>query len=181
MDGGGDRHIVDHVGNAGIIDVKRPHRRPASRAADGGICPRRGDAGRNLSGGDGPSDIDMKSFSWKTALDSPAGRASLALLLVLAAGVIFNADHAFFKIGTHRDTLRQASVYGMLACGMTLVIVSGGIDLAVGSLVALSAVCAAKMAIHWNWPWWEVVPAALAVGVLCGSLAGWVTASLRVQ
>jgi hypothetical protein len=101
----------------------------------------------------------MKFSSWKSALASPAGRAFLALLLVLAAGAIFNADGAFFKIGTHRDTLRQASVYGMLACGMTLVIVSGGIDLAVGSLVALAAVCAAKMAIHWNWPWWEVVPA----------------------
>jgi ribose transport system permease protein len=123
----------------------------------------------------------MKFSSWKSTLASPAGRAFLALLLVLIAGAIFNADGAFFKIGTHRDTLRQASVYGMLACGMTLVIVSGGIDLAVGSLLALAAVCAAKMAIHWNWPWWEVVPASLLVGAFCGSLAGWVTASLRVQ
>ena len=123
----------------------------------------------------------MKSSSWKSALASPAGRAFLALLLVLAAGALFNADGAFFKIGTHRDTLRQASVYGMLACGMTLVIVSGGIDLAVGSLLALAAVCAAKMAIHWNWPWWQVVPASLAVGALCGAASGWVTASLRVQ
>jgi ribose transport system permease protein len=123
----------------------------------------------------------MKFSFWKSALASPAGRAFLALLLVLIAGAIFNANGAFFKIGTHRDTLRQASVYGMLACGMTLVIVSGGIDLAVGSLVALAAVCAAKMAIHWNWPWWEVVPACLAVGTLCGTVSGWVTASLRVQ
>jgi ribose transport system permease protein len=111
----------------------------------------------------------MKFSSWKSALASPAGRAFLALLLVLAAGAIFNADGAFFKIGTHRDTLRQASVYGMLACGMTLVIVSGGIDLAVGSLLALAAVCAAKMAIHWNWPWWEVVPATWRLELLCGS------------
>ncbi len=123
----------------------------------------------------------MKSSPWKSALASPAGRALLALLLVLAAGAVFNADGAFFKIGTHRDTLRQASVCGMLACGMTLVIISAGIDLAVGSLVALAAVCGAKMAIHWSWPAWEVVPACLAVGALCGSLSGWVTARLRVQ
>jgi ribose transport system permease protein len=121
----------------------------------------------------------MKSL--KSFLASPAGRAFLALLLVLVAGAIFNADHAFFKGGTQRDTLRQASVYGMLACGMTLVIVSGGIDLAVGSVVALTAVCAAKMAIHWSWPWWQVVPACLGVGALCGLVSGWVTASLRVQ
>src|ERR1700678_4576089 len=123
----------------------------------------------------------MKSSFWKSSLASPAGRAFLALLLVLAAGAIFNADHAFFKSGTHRDTLRQASVYGMLACGMTLVIVSGRIDLAVGSLLALAAVCAAKIAIHWSSPWWEVVPACLVIGAFWRSVAGWVTASLRVQ
>ena len=61
----------------------------------------------------------------KKVVTSPAGRAFLALLLVLIIGVVFNADGAFFKIGTHRDTLRQASVYGILACGMTLVIISG--------------------------------------------------------
>jgi ribose transport system permease protein len=119
--------------------------------------------------------------SWKSALASPAGRALLALLLVLAAGAIFNAQGAFFKIGTHRDALRQASVYGILACGMTLVIVSAGIDLAVGSILALAAVCAAKMAIHWDWTAWAVVPGTLAVGIACGAVSGFVTAGLRVQ
>ncbi len=118
---------------------------------------------------------------WKSALAKPAARAFLALLLVICAGAIFNADGAFFKLGTHRDTFRQASVYGMLACGMTLVIVSGGIDLAVGSLLALAAVCSAKMAIHWGWPGWEAIPACLAVGMLCGAISGFVTARLRVQ
>jgi ribose transport system permease protein len=123
----------------------------------------------------------MKPSPWKSALASPAGRALLALLLVMAAGALFNAQGAFFKIGTHRDTLRQASVYGILACGMTLVIVSGGIDLAVGSILALTAVCAAKMAIHWSWPSWEVAPGGLAVGMICGAVSGIVTASWRVQ
>ncbi|HUD45359.1 MAG TPA: ABC transporter permease [Candidatus Baltobacteraceae bacterium] len=123
----------------------------------------------------------MKPSGWKSALASPAGRALLALLMVLVAGAIFNAQGAFFKIGTHRDTLRQASVYGILACGMTLVIISGGIDLAVGSILALGAVCAAKMAIHWNWPAWETAPACLAVGMACGAVSGIVTAALRVQ
>jgi ribose transport system permease protein len=114
-------------------------------------------------------------------LASPAGRALIALLLVLVAGAIFNADGAFFKFGTHRDTLRQASVYGILACGMTLVIISSGIDLAVGSLVALTAVCSAVMAIHWNWPAWGVVPVTLAVGACAGTISGWITAAWRVQ
>src|ERR1017187_9061137 len=83
---------------------------------------------------------------------SPGGAGFLAVALVLLLGLIFNGDGAFFKIGTHRDALRQMSVYGILACGLTPVIITGGIDLAVGSLLALVAVCAAKMAIHWNWP-----------------------------
>lgn len=117
----------------------------------------------------------------KQAVASPAGRAFLALILVLVIGAVFNADGAFFKAGTHRDALRQASVYGILACGLTLVIVSGGIDLAVGSVLALVAVCCATMAIHWNWSGWLVVPACLLVGCACGGAAGVVTARLRVQ
>jgi ribose transport system permease protein len=114
-------------------------------------------------------------------IGSPAGRAFLALAFVLMIGAIFNADGAFFKIGTHRDTLRQASVYGILACGMTLVVISGGIDLAVGSVLALVAVCGAKMAIHWGWSGWLVVPASLFVGAAAGGVSGLVIARLRVQ
>lgn len=117
----------------------------------------------------------------KQAVTSPAGRAFLALALVLIIGVMFNADGAFFKIGTHRDALRQMSVYGILACGMTLVIISGGIDLAVGSMLALAAVCCAQMAIHWNWTGWLAIPVCLAVGSACGGVSGFVTARLRVQ
>jgi len=48
-------------------------------------------------------------------LKSSAGRASIALLSVILLGLVFNADGAFYKIGTHRDALRQASVFGILA------------------------------------------------------------------
>ncbi|MCP5527422.1 MAG: ABC transporter permease [Verrucomicrobiales bacterium] len=77
------------------------------------------------------------AHGWRRLRGEPASRALLALLLVLALGCVFHSDGAFFKAGTHRDALRQASVYGILACGMTLVIISGGIDLAVGSVLAL--------------------------------------------
>jgi len=117
----------------------------------------------------------------KKLVASPAGRAFLALLLVLLIGVICNANGAFFKSGTHRDALRQLSVYGILSCGMALVIISGGIDLSVGSVLALVAVCAAQMAIHWNWSGWLVFPACLIIGGVAGGLSGFVTAQLRVQ
>lgn len=115
---------------------------------------------------------------WRT---NPAFRAALALMLVLILGCIFNADGAFFKLGTHRDALRQASVFGILACGMTLVIIGGGIDLAVGSILALVAVAFSLMSIPWGWPPWVSVPACLLLGAVCGAVAGGVTAGFRIQ
>lgn len=112
---------------------------------------------------------------------NPASRALIALVLVLVLGCVFNADGAFFKLGTHRDTLRQASVFGILACGMTLVIISGGIDLAVGSVLALVAVAFSLMSIHWNWPPWAVLPLCLLLGAAAGGMAGGVTAWFGIQ
>jgi ribose transport system permease protein len=124
----------------------------------------------------------IQSNGWlKKFVASPAGRAFLALALVLLVGAVFNAGGAFFKPGTHRDALRQMSVYGILACGLTPVIISGGIDLAVGSLLALVAVVCARMAIHWGYPGYLAVTTGLLVGAACGSLSGLITARLRVQ
>lgn len=116
-----------------------------------------------------------------SALATPAGRALIALLLVLFLGAIFNADGTFFKLGTHSTALRQAAVYGILACGMTLVIVSGGIDLSVGSVLALGAVTFSLMSIHWSWPPWLAVPLCLAVGAACGGTSGVLAAKFKVQ
>ena len=111
----------------------------------------------------------------------PATRALVALIFVLLIGCLFNANGAFFKFGTHRDALRQASVFGILACGLTLVIISGGIDLAVGSILALVAVSFSLMSIHWGWTPWMAIPACLFIGLLCGATSGSVTAGFGIQ
>src|SRR5438309_9410114 len=110
----------------------------------------------------------------------PATRALVALLFVLLLGCLFNAEGAFFKLGTHRDALRQASVFGILACGLTLVIISGGIDLSVGSVLALVAVMFSLMTIHWSWAYWLAIPACLLLGLSCGALSGGLTASFGI-
>ncbi|MDH7502430.1 MAG: ABC transporter permease [Verrucomicrobiota bacterium] len=116
--------------------------------------------------------------SW---LNLPVCRAILALVLVFLLGVVFSAEGAFGIIGTHRDALRQASVFGLLACGMTLVIIGGGIDLGVGSVLALVSVTFSLMSIHWGWQPWVSVPACLLLGAMCGGLAGTITAGFRIQ
>jgi ribose transport system permease protein len=114
-------------------------------------------------------------------LGTAGGRALIALILVVILGIVFNADGAFFKIATHRDTLRQASVTGVLACGMTLVIITGGIDLSVGSILALVAVMFSYMSIHWGWSPLVGVPSAILIGAACGCISGLLVTRLAIQ
>jgi ribose transport system permease protein len=115
------------------------------------------------------------------ALRSTWIRAVVPLSLVLVLGVIFNGDGAFFEWSTHRALFREIAVLGILACGMTVVIVSGGIDLSVGSLLGLAAVAFALFTL----PMGLSGPAALALvtlgGVLLGSISGLLVAVGRIQ
>lgn len=111
----------------------------------------------------------------------PAVRAALALIAVFTVGCVFNAGGTFFAWGTHRDMLRQASEFGILACGMTVVILTAGIDLSVGSVVGLVAVCFSLFSIHWGWPAPWAVSGGLLAGLLCGLSAGSLIALTGMQ
>lgn len=115
------------------------------------------------------------------AFRSPAVRACLSLLMVFTLGIIFNADGAFFSWGTHRDMLRQVSVIGILACGMTIVIISGGIDLSVGSILGLSAVLFSLFTIHAEWNPFIAAGVTLIAGLSCGAVSGYLTGRFRIQ
>lgn len=130
---------------------------------------------------DNPSALNGVGSHLPGWLTGPVGRALIALILVLILGAVFHADGAFFKIGTHRDALRQSSVYGLLACGMTLVIITGGIDLSVGSVLALVAVSFSLFQIHWQWSAWWGVPLAILIGAACGLTSGTLVSRLQQQ
>ncbi|HOW89772.1 MAG TPA: hypothetical protein PL037_05780, partial [Elusimicrobiales bacterium] len=100
----------------------------------------------------------------------PWVRALSALVFVVLLGTIFNADGTFFKWSTHRDMLRQVSVYGILACGMTLVIITSGIDLSVGSILGLSAVLFSTLTLRFSWPAFPAIALTLVAGLSCGAL-----------
>jgi ribose transport system permease protein len=117
----------------------------------------------------------------RRVLGSPFARASLSLLFIFALGLVFNADGAFFHWDTHRDMLRQISTYGILACGLTVVIVSGGIDLSVGSVLGLSAVVFSILTMHQGWTAGAAIVASLGVGAGCGALVGGIIGKFGVQ
>ena len=117
---------------------------------------------------------------WRV-LRQPLVRACAALLLMLMLGSLFHAGGAFFKAGTHLDMFRHISRYAILACGMTLVIITAGIDLSVGSVLGLSAVTFSLLVIRCAWPSWLAVPACLVVGAACGAASGFFIARYRIQ
>jgi ribose transport system permease protein len=111
----------------------------------------------------------------------PVTRALLALLLMLVLGCLFNADGAFFRWSVHRDTMRQVSVYGILACGMTVVIITAGIDLSVSSLLALGAVLFAWFTLPQGWPSIVAIPLVLIGCTMLGSVSGALVARMSIQ
>lgn len=108
-------------------------------------------------------------------------RAISALCFVFLLGLIFNSGGAFFEWGTHRDMLRQISVIGILACGMTLVVITAGIDLSVGSILGLNAVLFALLTLHLAWPAIPAAGACLLAGLACGTASGALIARWRMQ
>ena len=84
--------------------------------------------------------------------------------------------HPFFNAGNFLLILKYSSIYGIAAVGAAIVIISGGIDLAPGAVMALAGVIGAQLFVVKGWP---LAPAMLC-GVLTGLVSGLVTAALVV-
>jgi ribose transport system permease protein len=108
-------------------------------------------------------------------------RAVAALILVFLLGIVFNADGAFFKWNTHRDMLRHISVFAILACGMTLVIITAGIDLSVGSLLGLTAVLFSLFSLQKSWSPFIALLACLVIGAALGAVSGGLIGRFKIQ
>lgn len=92
-----------------------------------------------------------------------------ALIVLMVFVTIMNPN--FIQVGNILNLLRQVSINGLIAFGMTFVIITGGIDLSVGSTLALSGALGAGMiAAGWN----PVIATlgALIMGALLGAVNG---------
>ncbi|MEY2930040.1 MAG: hypothetical protein RL033_789 [Pseudomonadota bacterium] len=83
------------------------------------------------------------------------------------------------------NTLRQISMLGIFAIGISFVIVTGGIDLSIGSMVGLTGVIIAKLGSTQSgglgYSLWLAIPAALGIAVLLGWLQGLLITRLKLQ
>lgn len=101
--------------------------------------------------------------------------ALVALVLVMAVGAWRNPE--FLDAGNVLNVLRQNSVLALLAVGMTFVILSGGIDLSVGSILAFTSVVTVKLA-PLGLP--AAAGAAVMTGAAFGVVNGLLVARLRI-
>lgn len=90
------------------------------------------------------------------------------LVLCVFLSVFPKTSVSFFTRQNIFNVLRQISTNLFLACGMTMVIILGGIDLSVGSIIALSGCISAGCVARYNLP----LPIALLMGLLVGLLVG---------
>ena len=85
--------------------------------------------------------------------------------------------HPFLNAGNGLLILKYSSIYGIAAIGAAIVIISGGIDLAPGAVIAVTSVITGYCFVERGWP----LPASVGAGLLTGALAGAVSSLLIVR
>jgi ribose transport system permease protein len=108
----------------------------------------------------------------------------LVALVAMCAGLYFsNPD--FLGQSNVINTTRQIAMLGIFAIGIAFVIITGGIDLSVGSIIGLVGVLIAKFSSHaadcYGWSFWIGIPAALAIALLIGLIQGLLITRLNLQ
>ncbi|HTJ94234.1 MAG TPA: galactofuranose ABC transporter, permease protein YjfF [Pararobbsia sp.] len=78
----------------------------------------------------------------------------------------------FFSLQVLLDLLVDNAFLLIVGIGVTFVILSGGIDLSVGSVVAFTTIAEAVMAEHWHWSVWVIIPIVLVIGTAFGAAQG---------
>lgn len=97
----------------------------------------------------------------------------LAFASLIAIIIVFSllSPH-FLTVGNTVSILMAATVTGILALGTTFVIITGGIDLSIGTGMILSGVMTGVFLSYWGWPLWAGVLAAVLFGGLLGLING---------
>jgi len=115
------------------------------------------------------------------------GRAFFALIAIIVVFSLMSSN--YFSVGNFLIMSSQVAIYGILSIGMLLVILNGGIDLSVGSILALSGVVAGalmqgveldSLGVILYPPVWAVVVLTLCVGAAVGAVNGVLIAIFKV-
>ncbi len=121
---------------------------------------------------------NRQTARWARGASIVQRQVALLALIALAAFATLRYGENFYSEYNVWSMLSNNAYYGLIALGMTFVIMTGGIDLSVGSVVALSSVVAAR--VSGEGPWIGAL-AAVGVGLAIGLLNGSIISLFRVQ
>jgi ribose transport system permease protein len=119
-----------------------------------------------------------KAAAWPALRVSNVQTVALLVVLLSLIALFSMLSENFLTVGNGTNVLRQVSFLMLLACGQTLVILTGGIDLSVGAAVGLVSVATAAALLHMD-PSLAVL-VGLAVGISIGLINGLLIGKLRI-
>lgn len=104
------------------------------------------------------------------------------LLLIIVVGIVVTIINPRFLLPINlANTSNLIGLFGVLSIGQAFVIITGGIELSVGSLVALLGVLFIDFIAVQNMPWAIALPLILILGGLLGGIHGWLITRLNLQ
>ena len=108
------------------------------------------------------------------------GRTFIVLVLLVIFFTIVKGT-TFLSASTLTMVAKNVALYGILALGMTFVIITGGIDLSVGSVVAMDCMILAVGIEQWGWTSPVLMLFILAIGIVFGVVQGFCISYLEIQ
>jgi ribose transport system permease protein len=116
-----------------------------------------------------------------SSIESGATQKILAFASLIILVVLFSmASGNFFRFDNLIGIMLSAAVIGVLALGSTFVIITGGIDLAVGTVMTFASVMTGVMITLWHLPMPLGIAGGIATGAFCGLLSGLAVAKMNI-
>lgn len=115
--------------------------------------------------------------SLRGALGNYVGLIAALVLMVLLFGSM--SDY-FFSVDTFITIANDIPAIAVTAVGMTFVLIIAGIDLSVGSVMALAAAVAGIAMVQWHWPLYLAILVAMGTGSIAGLLNGSISVTWRL-
>jgi len=103
------------------------------------------------------------------------------VLLVVLCVVVAAINPRFLGVDNLQNMARLIGMYGIFSIGLGLIIITGGIDLSVGSVFALLGVVLSMMLVEWHWPPIVAVPAIIGLTMALGLLHGVLITKVGIQ
>jgi ribose transport system permease protein len=124
--------------------------------------------------------VGIRERSWLEGIIGNQSFWVFVALVLICAAMSYMFPAAFATSENFYNITRNFAFIGIMALGMTVVIITGGIDLSVGSIMGVVAI-AAGLVLQAGYPWWLAMFAGLFAGLVAGLINGFFVAYVGVS